>query len=72
MGSGAIGGVSEYWCKIAPVQHQLAEFNGYGVFLDGIPALLLNILFGWLADKPRFGRWPVIFLNLVHTALRAG
>lgn len=72
VGPGAIGGVDKASCKVAPVQHQLAEFNGYRVFLDGIPALLLAIPFGWAADKPRFGRWPIVFLNLLHMTLRAG
>lgn len=72
VGPGAIGGVDERFCKTAPVQDSLAEFYGYKVFLDGIPALLLAIPFGWAADQPKFGRWLIVFLNLFHMTLRAG
>lgn len=72
VGPGAIGGVDEHWCKTAAIQNPLAELNGYRQLLDGIPALLLAIPFGWAADSPKCGRWPIVFLNLLHVTLRAG
>lgn len=68
VGPGAIGGVDEMWCKADPVQDELAMLNGFQLFLDGIPGLILAIPFGWLAD--RYGRWSIVMLNLSQIALR--
>ncbi|CAK3981880.1 hypothetical protein AC579_680 [Lecanosticta acicola] len=66
---GAIGGVEEKWCKADGVQDELARLNGYQNFFDGFPYLLLALPFGWAAD--RFGRWPIIMLNLIQLPARA-
>lgn len=68
VGPGAIGGVSEMFCKVDAVQDKLAMLIGIQSFLDGIPSLVLAIPFGWAADN--HGRWPFLFLNLVQFALR--
>ena len=41
------GFVDEKWCKIMPVQQQLASINGYNIFftaLMGYPLLLIQLL----------------------------
>lgn len=69
VGPGAMGGVDEMWCKADAVQDDLAMLDGYQNFLDGFPALLLALPFGWAAD--RFGRWPFLFVGLIQIAVRA-
>ncbi|KAF2214625.1 hypothetical protein CERZMDRAFT_95017 [Cercospora zeae-maydis SCOH1-5] len=70
LGPGAMGGVDEMWCKKADeVQNDLAMLNGFLLFLNGIPGLLLAVPFGWAAD--RYGRWPFIMLNLFQIAAKA-
>lgn len=69
VGPGAIGGVDESLCKVDAVQDDLAQLNGYQNFFNGFPFLVLALPFGWAAD--RFGRWPIIFLNLTQFTLRA-
>lgn len=71
VGPGAIGGVDEHWCKAPAIQHSLAELNGYRLLLEGFPALLLAIPFGWAADNYKIGRWPIVFMNLLQATLRA-
>lgn len=69
VGPGAIGGVTELWCKVDAVQGQLALLLGYQEFFDGIPSILLAIPFGWAADQ--YGRKPILSLALVGVVLRA-
>lgn len=70
IGPGAIGGVDEFICKADAVQNELAEVNAYRVALDAFPSLLLSIPFAWLADK--YGRWWLLFLNLLAAVLKTG
>lgn len=69
VGPGAVGGVTELWCKVDAVQAQLALLLGYQEFFDGIPSILLAIPFGWAADQ--YGRKPILSLALVGVVLRA-
>ncbi|TKA32767.1 hypothetical protein B0A50_00992 [Salinomyces thailandicus] len=68
VGPGAIGGVAEMWCKVGPVQEQLASLRGYQQFLEGFPSLLLAVPFGWAAD--RYGRKPLLMLGVLSLVLR--
>jgi MFS family permease len=70
VGPGAIGGVDEAWCKVDAVQNELASLGGYLQMFNSIPNLLLAIPFGWYAD--RYGRWPLMFINLLQLVLVAG
>lgn len=65
---GADGTVPERFCKIEPVQSDVAMLKGWQVFLDNIPSILLAIPFGILADK--YGRKPIILLNSIAFCLR--
>ncbi|KAK0327886.1 hypothetical protein LTR91_001493 [Friedmanniomyces endolithicus] len=68
VGPGAIGGVAEIHCKVNAVQEQLAMLRGYQQLLDGIPALMLALPFGWAAD--RFGRKPLLSMGLLSAVFR--
>ncbi|KAF4551961.1 Efflux pump-like protein 8 [Elsinoe fawcettii] len=68
IGPGAIGGVEEKWCKVATIQSQVASLRGWQIFFDGIPALLVAIPFGILAD--RIGRKPIVWLGIFSFLLR--
>lgn len=57
------------WCKADAVQNELASLGGYLQMFDSIPNLLLALPFGWCAD--RFGRWPLMFMNLIQLILTA-
>ena len=65
---GEDGIVPERFCKIEPVQSDVAMLKGWQVFLDNIPSILLAIPFGILADK--YGRKPIILLNAIALCLR--
>ncbi|MCJ1304184.1 hypothetical protein MMC08_006996 [Hypocenomyce scalaris] len=65
---GADGTVPEHFCKIEPVQSDVAMLKGWQVFLDNIPTILLAIPFGIFADK--YGRKPLILLNSISLCLR--
>lgn len=65
---GGDGTVPEHFCKIEPVQSDVAMLKGWQVFLDNIPSILLAIPFGILADK--YGRKPIILLNSIALCLR--
>lgn len=65
---GPDGTVLERFCKIEPVQSDVAMLKGWQVFLDNIPSILLAIPFGILADK--YGRKPIILLNSIALCLR--
>lgn len=69
VGPGAIGGVEEMWCKVDPVQSELAMLRGYQQLFDGFPALLLAIPFGAAAD--RWGRKPFMILGLLSFLFRS-
>ncbi|KAG8627406.1 hypothetical protein KVT40_004889 [Elsinoe batatas] len=68
IGPGAVGGVDEKWCKVAAVQSQVATLGGWQIFFDGMPALLVAIPFGILAD--RIGRKPIVWLGIFSFLLR--
>ncbi|KAI1421270.1 major facilitator superfamily domain-containing protein [Xylaria sp. FL1777] len=56
------GSVPEALCKVNPVQDEVASILGWQLFFDSIPAILLPLPFGYLADK--YGRkW------ILHTAM---
>ena len=65
---GQDGTVPERFCKIEPVQSDVAMLKGWQVFLDNIPSILIAIPFGILADK--YGRKPVVLLNSIALCLR--
>jgi len=57
---GPDGSVPESLCKINPVQDEVASVLGWQLFFDSIPAIILPLPFGYLADT--YGRkW--IFLT---------
>jgi len=60
IGAGAIGGVDEALCKVAPIQSQVANIIGYLAFFSNIPPLFLSIPFGIMADK--MGRRPLFLI----------
>ena len=57
------GSVPEHFCKVNPVQDKVAFVLGWQVFFDSIPAILLPIPYGYIADKN--GRKWVLFLALI-------
>ena len=69
VGPGAIGGVDEKWCKVDAVQNELASLGGYLQMFNSIFNILLAIPFGWCAD--RYGRWPLMFVNVLQLVLIA-
>ncbi|KAF3020670.1 hypothetical protein E8E14_013045 [Neopestalotiopsis sp. 37M] len=61
------GTIPEKICKATPVQEQLATLLGWQSFIDSIPAILLPIPFGYLADK--YGRKWIMALGLIGFTL---
>lgn len=57
------GSVPEALCKVDVVQDQLASILGWQLFFDAIPAILLPIPYGWLAD--RYGRKWILVAGLL-------
>ncbi|KAI1360575.1 major facilitator superfamily domain-containing protein [Xylaria arbuscula] len=57
------GSVPEYKCKINPVQDEVASVLGWQLFFDSIPAIILPLPFGYLADK--YGRKWVLFTSMI-------
>ncbi|RDW58813.1 MFS transporter-10 [Coleophoma cylindrospora] len=57
------GEVPEEWCKVAPVQAEVALIRGYEALFVSIPGVLLAVPYGLLADK--WGRKPVVLLSLL-------
>ena len=61
------GEVPEKLCKIDPVQDQVASLLGWQYFFDSLPAILLPLPYGYLADKN--GRKWLITLSLLGVTL---
>lgn len=60
------GSVPEQFCKVSVVQDGLATIVGWQLFFDSIPAILLPIPYGYLADK--YGRkWIAVLALLSYT-----
>lgn len=61
------GRVDERHCKVDGVQDSLAELLGWVYFSNSVPAILLPIPFGYLADK--YGRkWILVMAMMGSTA----
>ncbi|KAF5864590.1 hypothetical protein ETB97_007148 [Aspergillus alliaceus] len=56
-------------CKIEPVQAEIALLNGWRETFESIPAILLALPYGMLAD--RIGYRPVALLALLGSAISA-
>ncbi|KAH7016374.1 uncharacterized protein B0I36DRAFT_396705 [Microdochium trichocladiopsis] len=62
------GSVPERHCKVDPVQERLAELLGWLYFSNSVPAILLPIPYGYLADK--YGRrWILVGVVEAPTGL---
>ncbi|KAL7275200.1 hypothetical protein RUND412_001879 [Rhizina undulata] len=61
------GFVEERCCKVEEVQGRLAMLKGWAMFFDGVPALLVAVPYGILADRK--GRRLVMFLTLTGQIL---
>ncbi|KAK6072651.1 short-chain dehydrogenase reductase sdr [Seiridium cupressi] len=61
------GSVPERLCKINPVQDETASILGWQSFFDSIPAILLPLPYGYLADK--YGRKWILVLALLGFTL---
>lgn len=61
------GGVAEKWCKVAPVQAEVAFVRGYEALFTSIPGVALAIPYGLLAD--RWGRKPIVLLSMIGILL---
>lgn len=57
------GSVPEALCKVDLVQDKLAKILGWQLFFDSIPAILLPIPYGYLADK--YGRKWILVTSIV-------
>ncbi|KAK5636802.1 hypothetical protein RRF57_012514 [Xylaria bambusicola] len=57
------GSVPEYLCKVNPVQDEVASVLGWQLFFDSIPAIILPLPFGYLAD--RYGRRWILFTAMI-------
>ncbi|TXC00656.1 hypothetical protein FocTR4_00008177 [Fusarium oxysporum f. sp. cubense] len=62
------GSVPERLCKIDPVQDKVASVVGWQYFFDAIPAILLPIPYGYVADL-RGRKW--ILVGVLHLPLNA-
>lgn len=61
------GRVDERHCKVDGVQDSLADLLGWVYFSNSVPAILLPIPFGYLADK--YGRkWILVMAMMGFTA----
>ncbi|KAJ5623363.1 MFS transporter [Penicillium lividum] len=61
------GSVLEKWCKIAPVQGEVAFIRGYELLFAAIPGVVLAVPYGLLAD--RWGRKPVVLMSIMGILL---
>ena len=68
LGPGAIGGVPEEFCKVAPIQSEVALIKGWQIFFDGLPGLIVGVPLGALAD--RIGRKPIIIVGVLSLTIR--
>ena len=59
--------VPERFCKIDPVQSEVASVLGWQLFFDSIPAILLPIPYGYIADS--YGRKWILVLALTGYTL---
>ncbi|OAP62555.1 hypothetical protein AYL99_01782 [Fonsecaea erecta] len=57
------GDIPEHLCKVNPVQDELASVLGWQLFFDSIPAILLPVPYGYLAD--RRGRKQILIMAMV-------
>lgn len=60
---GADGSVPEALCKVDLIQDKLAKILGWQLFFDSIPAILLPIPYGYLADK--YGRKWILVVSII-------
>ncbi|KAI0124981.1 major facilitator superfamily domain-containing protein [Xylariales sp. AK1849] len=61
------GAVPEHLCKVNPVQDRVASILGWQAFFDSLPAILLPIPYGYLADK--YGRKWILTLAMTGYTL---
>lgn len=61
------GSVPERFCKIDSVQSKVASVLGWQLFFDSIPAIILPVPFGYIADS--YGRKWVMVLALLGYAV---
>ncbi len=61
------GDVPEHLCKVNPVQDELASVLGWQLFFDSIPAILLPVPYGYLADTR--GRKQIVILAMLGYTL---
>ncbi|KAI0508435.1 major facilitator superfamily domain-containing protein [Xylaria bambusicola] len=57
------GSVPEYLCKVNRVQDEVTSILGWQLFFDSIPAIILPLPFGYLAD--RYGRRWILFTAMI-------
>ena len=60
------GSVPERFCKIDPVQSKVASVLGWQLFFDAVPAILLPIPYGYLADS-RGRKWILVIALIGYT-----
>jgi hypothetical protein len=60
------GSVPEHFCKIDSVQSKVASVLGWQLFFDSIPAILLPIPYGYLADS-RGRKWILVLALAGYT-----
>ncbi|KAI1304371.1 major facilitator superfamily domain-containing protein [Xylaria venustula] len=61
------GSVPESLCKVNPVQDEVASILGWQLFFDSIPAIILPLPFGYLADT--YGRKWILFTAMIGYTL---
>ncbi|KAI9734017.1 MAG: hypothetical protein M1834_002674 [Cirrosporium novae-zelandiae] len=64
-----IGDIPDRYCKIAPIESEVALIQGIGGSLEALPSILLSIPYGRLADNPKYGRKTVLMLSLIGTMM---
>ncbi|KAI1813575.1 major facilitator superfamily domain-containing protein [Poronia punctata] len=62
------GSVPESLCKIDQIQDEVASVLGWQLFFDSIPAMVLPLPFGYLADK--YGRKWILFAAMAGYTLK--